>query len=196
MSALLLPTFRVLLLVLWRKPSTLCFPMALMLIYIGPTKTAAIAVPAGPGSRAVRRQFFSTGKGQLAILPENRGAFRLDLVSRYRHLGSIIAHDGCMIPEIKHRLAAGRTALKEGKQRLFACKGIPLARRATIFRTHVLSAVMSGAGTWPLLNGQEWQAYAGGVISMIRQLLCLRTGRRVPLHRSSDPFPCRLAWAR
>ena len=142
---------------------------------IGPTKTAAMAAPVGAGSRAVRRRFFSSGKGQIAVLPENRGGFKLDLVSHYKHLGSFIAHDGSMMLEIKHRLAAGRSALKEGKQRLFACKSIPLTRRAAIFRSHVLSAVLSGTGTWPCLNGQEWRLFSGGLISMFRQLLCLRT---------------------
>ncbi|CAE7573770.1 unnamed protein product [Symbiodinium sp. CCMP2592] len=109
---------------------------------IGPTKTAAIAAPVGRGSRAVRGQLFHQSKGRLVVLPENRGAFRLDL---------------------------------EGKQRLFACKSIPLARRATLFRSHVLGTVLAGVGTWPFLNGQEWAAFSGGITSLVRQLLCLRT---------------------
>ncbi|CAE7334985.1 unnamed protein product [Symbiodinium sp. KB8] len=142
---------------------------------VGPTKTAAIAAPVGRGSRATRRQLFSDGKGLLNVLPETKGGFRLDLVSVYKHLGSMVTHDGCLLPEIKHRLAAGRSALKEGKQRVFACKAIPLARRATLFRAHVLAAITPGMGTWPLLNQQEWRTLSGGIVSMYRQLLCLRT---------------------
>ena len=142
---------------------------------IGPTKTAAVAVPVGRGCRAVRRSLFSEGQGRLAVLPENRGAFRLDLVPSYKHLGSIVSHSGCMLAEIRHRLSAGRTALQEGKQRLFACKSIPLKRRAVLFRSHVLSAVLAGVGAWPSLNGQEWNTFSGGLVSLTRQLLCLRT---------------------
>ncbi|CAE7225872.1 unnamed protein product [Symbiodinium sp. KB8] len=141
---------------------------------VGPTKTAAVVAPAGPGSRAVRGDLYGTRRGRLSVLPENRGAFLLDLVPAYRHLGSYITHNGCMLMEIRHRLAAGRAALKEGKQRLFACRSIPLARRVDIFKVHVLAAVLSGVGTWPALNGQEQQLFSGGVISMYRQLLCLR----------------------
>ena len=141
---------------------------------IGPTKTAAIVAPAGPGSRAVRGDLYGTRKGRIPVIPENRGSFLLDLVPDYKHLGSYISHSGCMLKEIRHRLAAGRSALKEGKQRLFACRQIPLARRVSVFKAHVLSAVLSGVGTWPALNGQEATLFTGGLISMYRQLLCLR----------------------
>ena len=142
---------------------------------VGPTKTAAIAVPAGRGSRAVRRRLFSEGKGRLVVLPETRGGLRLDLVTVYKHLGSLVTHDGCLLQEIKYRISAGRSAMQEGKQRLFACKAIPLERRVAIFRSHVLSAVTPGVGTWRFLNGREWQAFSGGVLNLYRQILCLRT---------------------
>ena len=141
---------------------------------IGPTKTAAIVAPAGPGSRSIRRQIFSEKKGRLTVLPENKGGFRLDLVPVYKHLGSLVTHDGCLLPEIRNRLGAGRAAMKEGKQRLFACRAIPLRRRSALFRAHVLASVTPGMGTWPLLNQQEWQTFSGGIISLYRQLLCLR----------------------
>ena len=142
---------------------------------IGPTKTAAIASPAGKGSRAVRRSLFSGSQGRMVVIPENKCGFRLDLVAVYKHLGSIVTHDGNLMPEIRHRLSAGRSAMKEGKQRLFACRAIPLAKRAAIFRAHVLSAVTPGMGTWPLLSQQEWHCLSGGLISLYRQLLCLRS---------------------
>ncbi|CAE7947452.1 RPS25 [Symbiodinium sp. KB8] len=141
---------------------------------VGPTKTAALAVPAGRGSRSVRRQLFSEGAGRLVVLPENRGGLKLDLVTVYKHLGSMVTHDGSLLPELKHRLAASRSAMKEGKQRLFACRAIPLARRAAVFRSHVLSALVPGLGTLPTFNGREWQTFSGGVLSLYRQLLCLR----------------------
>ncbi|CAE7946520.1 hypothetical protein AK812_SmicGene33425 [Symbiodinium microadriaticum] len=141
---------------------------------VGPTKTAALAVPAGRGSRSVRRQLFSAGAGRLVVLPESRGGLRLDLVTVYKHLGSMVMHDGSLLPEIRHRLAASRSAMKEGKQRLFACRAIPLARRVAIFRSHVLAALVPGLGTLPLFNGREWQTFSGGVMSLYRQLLCLR----------------------
>ena len=141
---------------------------------LGPTKTAAVFAPLGQGSRQSRREAFVQLKGRVPIWPESKGLLWLDLVPRYRHLGSLVSHDGKMGPEIRHRLALAASAFKEGKRKLFACKAIPLQKRALLFRTHVLSVLLSGAGTWPLLAKGEWQTFKGGILGLYRQLLCLR----------------------
>ena len=141
---------------------------------LGPTKTAAIFAPTGRGSRQARQEAFVQLKGRAPIWPESKGLLWLDLVPRYRHLGSLVSHDGRMGPEIRHRLALAASAFKEGKRKLFACQAIPLHKRALLFRTHVLSVLLSGAGTWPLLAKGEWQSFKGGVLGFYRQLLCLR----------------------
>ena len=141
----------------------------------GPRKTAAIIAAHGKGSRQVRREFFGDLRAKLTVFLEHAGAARIDLVTHYKHLGSHLTYDGSMLTEIKYRLALGRAAFKEGRQRLFACKRISIQRRASLFRTHVLSAVLAGAGTWPWLSTTEWQTFSGGIINLYRQLLCLKT---------------------
>ncbi|CAE7745718.1 unnamed protein product, partial [Symbiodinium sp. CCMP2456] len=140
----------------------------------GPTKTAAVLSVVGKGSRAARRELFSTKNGRLPVWPEHAGPVLLDLVTSYKHLGSILTCDGSLLMEVKHRIAVGRSAFREGRQRLFACKAVPLDRRATLFRSHVLSAILAGSGTWPLLNPREWAAFSGGIVGLFRQLLGLR----------------------
>ena len=141
---------------------------------LGPAKTAAVFAPVGKGSKQARCEAFVQLKGRVPIWPESKGLLWLDLVPRYRHLGSLISHDGKMGPEIRHRLALAASAFKEGKRKLFACKAIPLPKRALLFRSHVLSVLLSGAGTWPWLAKGEWQSFRGGVLGLYRQLLCLR----------------------
>ncbi|OLQ01466.1 hypothetical protein AK812_SmicGene15780, partial [Symbiodinium microadriaticum] len=142
---------------------------------IGPTKTAAVVALHGRGSRAARRELFQHMRGKLPVWPENSGVVTLDLVTVYKHLGSVLTHDGSLLAEIKHRLAVGRAAFKEGKQRLFSCQRVPLSRRAILFRSHVLSAVLAGCGAWPALGPTEWKAFSGGLFSLFRQLLSLRS---------------------
>ena len=142
---------------------------------LGPTKTAAVFAPVGRGSREARREAFVSLKGRAPVWPDSKGLLWLDLVPRYRHLGSIVTHDCKMGPEIRHRLALASSAFREGKRRLFACKAIPLSKRAVLFRTHVLSVLLSGAGSWPKLSKGEWQTFRGGVLGFYRQLLCLRS---------------------
>ena len=141
---------------------------------LGPTKTAALVLAHGRGSRAVKRALFSELKGRMPVWPEHAGAVHLDLVTSYKHLGSVLTCDGGLLTEIKHRIAVGRAAFREGKQRLFSCKRIPVARRAVLLRSHVMSAVLSGCGAWPWLRPAEWQAFTGGIVSIYRQLLGLR----------------------
>ncbi|CAE7275135.1 unc-89 [Symbiodinium sp. CCMP2456] len=140
---------------------------------LGPKKTAALLAVCGPGSRAARRELFTTRKGRLPVCLEHSGAVHLDLVTSYRHLGSVLTSSGELGAEICHRLALGRAAFREGKTRLFACQRIPLHRRAVLFRSHVLSTILSGCGTWPILRTGEWKSFSGGILSLYRQMLGL-----------------------
>ncbi|CAE7029298.1 unnamed protein product, partial [Symbiodinium sp. CCMP2456] len=89
-------------------------------VNLGPTKTAAIMAHIGPGSRAARHESFGTLKGRAPVFPDNKGLLWLDLVARYRHLGAVVAYDGSMRADVKHRLALARSAFKDG---MFHCKG-------------------------------------------------------------------------
>ena len=141
---------------------------------LGPTKTAALVSPRGVGSRKARAEMFVQLKGKISLWADSKGLRWLDLVPRYKHLGSIVVHSGSLLPEIRHRVSLGQAAFRAGRRKLFACKQIPLERRASLFRTHVLSTIMVGAGSWPELSGQEWAAFSGGLIGLYRQLLGLR----------------------
>ncbi|OLP95584.1 hypothetical protein AK812_SmicGene22279 [Symbiodinium microadriaticum] len=143
-------------------------------VNFGPTKTAAIVSPVGHGSRQARQEMFGTLRGRVPIWAESRGMQWLDLVARYRHLGSVLLYDGTMTADVKHRLALARTAFRDGKRRLFACKDIPLQKRAVLFRGHVLSTLLAGVGSWPRLGICDWKIFSRGVFSLYRQLLGLR----------------------
>ncbi|CAE7680575.1 unnamed protein product, partial [Symbiodinium sp. CCMP2456] len=141
---------------------------------LGPAKTAAVVAPVGAGSRQARHEMFVTLRGRAPVWPESKGVLWLDLVPRYRHLGSLVSYDGRMGPEVRHRLALAASSFREGRRKLFACQQIPIARRAALLRSHVLSVLLAGAGSWPILQKQDWSAFSGGVLGMYRQLLGLR----------------------
>ncbi|CAE7020364.1 unnamed protein product [Symbiodinium sp. CCMP2456] len=143
-------------------------------INLGPTKTAAIMAHVGHGSRAARHEAFGVLKGRVPAWPESKGLQWLDLVSRYRHLGSIITYDGSLGAEVRHRLALARNAFRDGRRRLFACRDIPVTRRAVFFRSHVIATLTAGIGGWPTLATGEWRTFSGGLVGLYRQLLGLR----------------------
>ncbi|CAE7865768.1 unnamed protein product, partial [Symbiodinium necroappetens] len=143
-------------------------------VNLGPTKTAAIMAHTGVGSRAARHESFGVLKGRAPILPEGKGLMWLDLVARYRHLGAVVAYDGSLRADVKHRLALARNAFRDGRRRLFACKDVPLSRRAIFFKTHVLSTLTAGIGSWPALGECDWILFSGGLLGLYRQLMGLR----------------------
>ncbi|CAE7265178.1 unnamed protein product, partial [Symbiodinium sp. CCMP2456] len=143
-------------------------------VNLGPTKTAAIMAHTGAGSRAARQESFGVLKGRVPVLPESKGLLWLDLVARYRHLGAVVTFDGSLRADVKHRLALARSAFRDGRRRLFACKDIPMCRRAVFFRSHVLSTLIAGIGSWPELGECDWILFSGGLLGLYRQLMGLR----------------------
>ena len=138
---------------------------------IGAKKTAALLVPAGAGAKRVRKQLFTVGKGKLHVMRENVGAVALDAVSSYRHLGTILTHNGSLAQEIRVKMAVVRAAFKEGRGTIFCAPCIALERRALLFRVYVLSALFSGSGAWPTVCQAGWRVLDSGVTSLARQML-------------------------
>ena len=138
---------------------------------IGVKKTAAILAPTGRGSRKVRQEVFGTGKGKLPVLCEHRSSVKLDAVATYRHLGTILTHNCSMVAEVKSRVAAAWLAFKEGRKTVFCSPCIALVKRIYLFRTYVLSVLLSSSGAWPLLCPTAWRLFEACVTSMARQIL-------------------------
>ncbi|CAE7233488.1 unnamed protein product [Symbiodinium sp. CCMP2592] len=143
---------------------------------VGPRKTAALLAPVGAGSKEVRRQVFSINGGRLPILRENGPGVWLTAVAQYKHLGSRISFDGSMAAEVRSKLQSARACFHEGKRDVFCSPRIDLARRVSLFRTHVLSSLFAGSGGWPCLCKRGWSLLETGFYRMLRQML------RIPRH--------------
>ncbi|CAE7237351.1 unnamed protein product [Symbiodinium sp. CCMP2456] len=138
---------------------------------MGPRKTAALICPAGPGAKLAREQLFTRRKGRLTVLRENAPPATLDAVASYKHLGSCITHNSSMLAEVRAKMGAAKAAFREG-QRLVFCSGqISIGRRTALFRTHVLSGLLTGAGAWPLLCESSWRVFEQGLYNMYRRML-------------------------
>ena len=133
---------------------------------VGEGKTAALVLPRGPNAVKVRRLLFSSKQATLPILMEH-ACVQLPLVSRYRHLGGVIAANGGLMPELKTRAARARAGFWKVASVLRA-KNIELAKRVILFQSTVLSIWTWGMGSWAWLSKKEfgffekvtWQLYA------------------------------------
>ncbi|CAE7639799.1 BPM2 [Symbiodinium sp. CCMP2456] len=142
---------------------------------IGPKKTSVLLAPRGPGARDARESVFARAKGRLPVLCENVGTIMLDVVPQYRHLGSVLTFNGSMIPEAKARVQHAKQLFKEGRATVFCTPHIALDKRVALFRSHVLSAMLSGCGAWPCLCRSSWKVLESCYFTMLRAML------RIPL---------------
>ena len=63
------------------------------------------------------------------------------------------------------------SALGEGKRDIFCSPRIALERRVLLFKTHVLTSLLAGAGAWPWLCAAGWNMLEAGLHNMTRQML-------------------------
>ena len=143
----------------------------------GPSKTAAICVVRGHGSREVRRKVFGhCAKGDMCTIPvlrENTSPDRLPLVRTYRHLGILQAADGSLKDEMRQRIGQAWSAFREARRKLFKCRRVEVTRKGTLLRSFVLSKLLVGAGTWPPLLIGEARMFQACVFGLYRQILCV-----------------------
>ena len=142
----------------------------------GPKKTAALLAHRGAGSRAARNEVFHRSKGKILVLREHKAPVAVDAVPNYKHLGSVISFDGSLLPEVKQKVALAKVAFGEGRRKLFACPHIALRKRVCLCHVHVISALLAGAGAWPLLCNTAWNLLERCITSLCRQML------RIPAH--------------
>lgn len=90
---------------------------------------------------------------QAANLSIQVRAITLEVVHKFKYLGSIFMSDGTLDAEINHSIASAGIAwhqLKSGK--VWSSKYVTLARKVLICRSVVLTILLYGCETWPALD--------------------------------------------
>jgi len=95
-----------------------------------------------------------------------------ETVDKFCYLGSMVASDGSISEEIKRRIGMSLASFQSLKCSLWKRKEISVAVKMRVFRAIVLSRLLYGAETWPLLAGdlQRLEAF---------QMFCLRRILRI-----------------
>ncbi|CAE7197313.1 unnamed protein product [Symbiodinium sp. CCMP2592] len=112
---------------------------------IAPKKTAALLAPVGGGAKAMREATFTVGRGKLTVLCETSGPVIMDAVASYRHLGSVLMHNGSLTAEARARVQCGWQLFREGK-------------------THC-------AGAWPFFCKTGWRVLESCYFCMLRSMI-------------------------
>ena len=141
----------------------------------GEVKTACLASVVGNGSRAAKRHLYGPSglKGVIHALREGGTATPLSLVASYKHLGVYQAPAGRLGPEVKYRIGQARAAFHEARRKVFKNRAISVSRKARILEATVVSKLVQGAGSWPMLAKADRHAFDAALWSFYRAMLCL-----------------------
>ena len=85
--------------------------------------------------------------GTFPVIGE-KGARHIQLVTKYKHLGSVAHHSGDLKSEIKQKAAMAHSAFNMHKKLLFQNVRISQKKRAELFQMLVMSQFTYGAESW------------------------------------------------
>ena len=85
-------------------------------------KMEAMLIPRGKGSRAVRREVWSTPGYRVPVAGTTIAA---GVTYSYKHLGGQVAASGAMWEEITHRCTSAREPVEQLRRSLFSARGVP-----------------------------------------------------------------------
>ena len=89
----------------------------------------------------------------------------------YTHLGSVIEARGALSFDIRRRLKQAHHAGKPLAKPVFKAEDVPLAVRACLFRSLVLSRCTHNIGAWKGLNKSEATQWQSGCLQLYKYLL-------------------------
>lgn len=143
----------------------------------------------GNGSRELKVQYYGPhASGELPILCE-RGMHMIQLVTQYKHLGSIVHHSSDQRAEIRQRAAIAHGTLSQFGKQLFRNHDIQFDKRAELFQMLVMTKFLYGAESWIAIDARTQKAYHSTVMRLYKRLGCIQPAERL----SDDAILVRVA---
>ncbi|CAE7427534.1 unnamed protein product [Symbiodinium natans] len=162
-------------------------------------KTECVCRAVGKGSRVVTFALKDKPNPTVSFLPDIGTMQQVKIVPEYCHLGSLVAEDCSLLPDIRRRLLLAAASAKPLAKSVFSNPNVPLAVRRVLFRGLVLGRALHGVGAWAGLQVQEMRAWHAGIMRLYRLLLPVKNTASDPWLSDVEvckqcglPPPCRL----
>ena len=162
-------------------------------------KTECVCRAVGKGSRVVTLALKDKPNPTVSFLPDIGTMQQVKIVPEYCHLGSLVAEDCSLLPDIRRRLLLAAASAKPLAKSVFSNPNVPLAVRRVLFRGLVLGRALHGVGAWAGLQVQEMRAWHAGIMRLYRLLLPVKNTASDPWLSDVEvckqcglPPPCRL----
>ena len=124
----------------------------------------------GKGAHAVKRELFRHKCPCVDVETRHQGTIFLNVVAKYRHLGTVFAAKGSMVPEIRQRIGQARGEFQRYRKQIYANAALPVRTRVELFKSMVLSGLSFNVAVWPALTKQEHISFCGGLHSLYSSL--------------------------
>ena len=134
-------------------------------------KTELLLALRGAGSRRLRQQFHGAHGGRLFPIAGEHGGYSVRVVTRYRHLGGVIHHNGDQRQEARQRLGQAHQTFTKQRRLLFCNRALPLHTRTQLFETLVGSALTYGSESWILRTQKDKHQVHVGITRLYMRLL-------------------------
>lgn len=136
----------------------------------GPKKTAVVITWKGEGQKACRRDLEHRLKNKISI--EHFGKIsEVDVVQRYKHMGTISTESGGVAPEILTRANAVWGKTRKLRKKLFGASDIGLDVKRGAMQSMMMSSQVFQCGCWPILTSSEYRTCKTAIVKVYK-LVC------------------------
>ena len=136
----------------------------------GPTKSCAMLVLRGRGSKASRHRIMIEQKAKLTVEDGTGGSIEVPVVREYVHLGCRVYDGASMLAEIRHRMSTTDEAQFGLVARVLRRREIASDSKMSLARALVFSRLLHNAGTWPMLSDAEYKTLHIRMMRVLRPM--------------------------
>ena len=129
-------------------------------------KTEAILQYRGTDAPACRRERFIADFGQIDI----PGYEPLHLVTKYTHLGIVMAQSCNIQQDLQLKLGKASAAFRSMSKTIFLNRKLEIRLRLKLLETLVLPILFYGCGAWPLLSTRQFASVSSAIVKWQRQI--------------------------
>lgn len=124
----------------------------------------------GKGAHGVKKELFRHKQPCVEVTTRHVGRVFLNVVAKYKHLGTLFAAKGTMTPEIKQRVGHARAEFQKFRKQIYSNTVLPVKTRVELFNSLVLSGLSFNVAIWPALKKQEHNCFRNGLHGLYASL--------------------------
>ena len=101
----------------------------------------------------------------------------LQITQRYKHLGTVIALNGNIAPDLRQKFAAAHDTISKYKAQLFCNRGLPVHKKVQLLDSLVLSVITFNSATWQPCNKRQRAHVVAGFHKIYKRVATMHFGK-------------------